>query len=78
MASLVVPYTEAAQVGQRPPAYRLPAATHLGRVRLAVSHLERSLAFYTEVIGLAVLDLPTSHARLRAWACVAKNARYWS
>lgn len=37
-------------------AYRLPAATRLGAVRLQVTDLERSVAFYTEVIGLRVVE----------------------
>ena len=39
-------------VGISPAGYRLPAATRLGKVRLAVSELERSLSFYKQVIGL--------------------------
>lgn len=41
---------------QHPPGYRLPDATRVGRVRLAVSNLERAVAFYCEIIGLATLD----------------------
>ncbi len=37
------------------PGYRLPNAAHVGRVRLAVSELARSVAFYRDVIGLRVL-----------------------
>ena len=33
------------QHGIRPKGYRLPEATHLGRVRLQVADLERSLSF---------------------------------
>lgn len=44
------PYT------QPPPGYRLPETAHVGRVRLAVSSLERSVAFYSEIIGLGVLQ----------------------
>jgi catechol 2,3-dioxygenase len=40
---------------RRPPGYRLPDAAHLGRARLAVSNLQRSVAFYSQIIGLAVL-----------------------
>ncbi|MCU1324562.1 MAG: Glyoxalase/bleomycin resistance protein/dioxygenase [Acidobacteriaceae bacterium] len=43
------------EIGIRPPHYRLSASAHVGRVRLAVSELERSVAFYRDVIGLAVL-----------------------
>ncbi len=34
------------------PAYRLPAETRLGRVRLQVADLARSVAYYEQVIGL--------------------------
>lgn len=42
--------------GIQPPAYRLPDATRLGRVRLQVTDLARSLAFYTTVLGLRVIE----------------------
>jgi catechol 2,3-dioxygenase len=48
------------------PGYRLPATAHVGRVRLAVSQLERSVAFYRDVIGLAVLERAGNLARLGA------------
>src|SRR5690242_6565118 len=38
------------------PGYRLPDATHLGRVRLQIADLERSIAYYERVIGLRVLE----------------------
>jgi catechol 2,3-dioxygenase len=41
--------------GGAPPGYRLPAATHLGPVRLQVADLARSLAYYEPVLGLRVL-----------------------
>jgi catechol 2,3-dioxygenase len=44
-----------ARYTRRPPGYRLPDSTHLGRARLAVSNLARSAAFYSGIIGLAVL-----------------------
>lgn len=44
----------ASEYGIRPPGYRLPDATRVGRVRLQVSDLGRSVAFYTDVIGLNV------------------------
>lgn len=40
--------------GVAPPGYRLPRATRLGRVRLQVADLDRSLAFYERVLGLRV------------------------
>lgn len=42
-------------VGVAPPAFRLPADTRVGLVDLQVSDLDRSIAFYTTVIGLRVL-----------------------
>ena len=40
----------------RPPAgYRLPQATRLGAVELQVSHIARSLEYYEQLLGLAVL-----------------------
>ncbi len=42
--------------GIHPPNYRLPASAHIGRVRLAVSNLASSIAFYRDVIGLKVLN----------------------
>ena len=42
--------------GIAPEGYRLPDTTRLGRVKLQVADLERSLAYYTEVLGFRVLD----------------------
>ncbi len=36
--------------------HRLPDTTHVGTVRLQVSDLERSLAYYEQVLGLAVVS----------------------
>ena len=41
--------------GVRPPGYRLPQATHIGRVRLQVADLDRSIAYYETVIGFRVI-----------------------
>jgi len=41
--------------GIEPPRYRLPESTRVGRVRLQVADLARSLSYYQEVIGLRVL-----------------------
>lgn len=41
--------------GIAPPAFSLPDATHVGGVRLQVSDLARSVAYYEQVIGLRVL-----------------------
>jgi catechol 2,3-dioxygenase len=38
------------------PGYRLPAATHLGRVRLQIADVERSVAYYERVVGLRVIE----------------------
>jgi catechol 2,3-dioxygenase len=50
--------------GIRPKGYRLPDATHLGRVRLQVADLDRSITYYETVLGLRVLDRDGPVARL--------------
>lgn len=50
--------------GIAPPGYRLPADTRLGSVRLQVSDLERSLAYYQDVLGLGVLEKTGTQASL--------------
>ena len=52
--------------GIQPPAFRLPAETRLGPVRLQVGDLRRSLAYYQEVLGLAVQSEATGRAVLSA------------
>jgi catechol 2,3-dioxygenase len=52
------------QNGIRPKGYRLPESTHLGRVRLQVADLGRSLLFYENVLGMRVLDRATDSASL--------------
>lgn len=52
------------EFGIHPRGYRLPAQAHVGRVRLAVSSLEHSVAFYTQVIGLQLLSSDASGALL--------------
>ncbi len=49
-------YLEGSQLacGVAPPRFRLPDATHVGRVRLQVSDLRRSVAYYEQVLGLQV------------------------
>ena len=42
--------------GIAPPGYRAPAATRLGRVRLQVADLARSLDWYGRVLGLREVD----------------------
>lgn len=46
----------AAAYGIEAPDYRLPEDTHVGRVRLQVSDLSRSIEYYQSVIGLRVQD----------------------
>ncbi|MFL5560156.1 MAG: VOC family protein [Gemmatimonadaceae bacterium] len=52
--------------GVAPPGYRLPEATRLGRVRLQVADLARSLSYYERVLGLRVLSRDESSASLGA------------
>ena len=52
--------------GIPPPGYQLPELTHLGVVRLQVADLERSLAYYTRVLGLTVLSTSAGVAVLGA------------
>ena len=46
------------------PAFRLPAATRVGAVRLQVTDLARSLAYYEGTLGLAALSREGGTARL--------------
>ena len=50
-----VPYDPEA-AGITPTGFRAPAATRLGRVRLQVADLERSLDWYGRVLGLRVVE----------------------
>jgi len=50
--------------GIRPKNYRLPEATRLGRVRLQVADLERSLLFYQQVLGFRVITRSADSAIL--------------
>jgi len=50
--------------GIHPPTFRLPATARIGRVRLAVSELARSVHFYSDVIGLRVLEMEDRIAKL--------------
>jgi catechol 2,3-dioxygenase len=52
--------------GVAPTGFRLPAATRLGRVRLQVAELARSLAWYGNVLGLRVLHQADGRATLAA------------
>lgn len=53
--------------GQAPSGYRLPGATRLGRVRLQVADLGRSLAFYEDTLGLRILQREPARAVLGAF-----------
>ena len=50
--------------GILPTGYRAPSATRLGRVRLQVADLERSLDWYGRVLGLRVVERGASVATL--------------
>jgi catechol 2,3-dioxygenase len=52
------------EYGIAPPGYRLPEETRLGRVTLQVSDLERSLAYYTEVLGFRIVERSEGEASL--------------
>ena len=46
----------AESIGIRPPNFRLPDGTRVGRVSLQVADLDRSLGFYRDLIGFRLLD----------------------
>jgi len=52
--------------GVRPPDYRLPAASRPGPVRLDVSSIDRSIAYYRDVIGLQPIRVRGGEAELGA------------
>jgi catechol 2,3-dioxygenase len=52
------------QIGVAPPGYRLPDETRIGRVRLQVSDLQRSLTYYQTVLGLEIKDQEAGFATL--------------
>ena len=52
--------------GEAPKGYRLPTATRLGRVKLQVADLARSIEFYEEVLGLRTTAGDSSLAVLAA------------
>src|SRR6202171_4696403 len=59
-----MPVSADEQKGIRPKGYRLPEATHLGRVRLQVADLDRSLLFYEKVLGMHVIHRTADSVRL--------------
>ena len=63
----VEPMTHASRdYGIPPSGYRLPDATHVGAVRLQVADLQRSIDYYTEIIGLRVVRQDAGTAQLAA------------
>jgi catechol 2,3-dioxygenase len=52
--------------GVAPPGYRLPAETHVGRIRLQVSNLDRSVRYYREVLGFDARVVDAGMALLAA------------
>jgi len=55
-------------VGISPPGFRLPARSHVGSVRLQVADLDRSIAFYRDVVGFTGIMRTNGGARLSARA----------
>lgn len=55
MTTSQVPESAEGQHGIRPREYRLPESTHLGRVRLQVADLDRSVLFYERFLGMRVI-----------------------
>jgi len=66
MTTTQVPANAEGQRGIRPSEYRLPETTHLGRVRLQVANLDRSLAFYEKVLGMRVIRRDSDSVSLGA------------
>src|SRR5258706_9911382 len=56
MTTSQVPESAEGQHGIRPREYRLPESTHLGRVRLQVADLDRSVLFYERFLGMRVIN----------------------
>jgi catechol 2,3-dioxygenase len=54
------------EYGIAPSGYRLPEATHLGAIRLQVSDLSRSIAYYSDFLGFTVGERDRHTARLHA------------
>lgn len=66
MESVTRPQQRSSEVGVAPSGHRLPATTRLGRVRLQVGDLDRSLAWYGQVLGLDVVERNGARAQLAA------------
>jgi catechol 2,3-dioxygenase len=54
------------RAGIAPPGFRLPDETHIGRVRLQVSDVDRSVAYYENVLGMRVISRADNTVRLGA------------
>ena len=52
------------EIGVRPPGFRLPDQTHIGRVRLQVGNLGLSVSYYETVLGMRVLKSSDTSAEL--------------
>jgi catechol 2,3-dioxygenase len=52
------------EIGVRPPGFRLPDETHIGRVRLQVGNLGLSISYYETVLGMRVLRSTDTTAEL--------------
>ena len=52
--------------GEAAPGYRLPGSTHVGRVRLQIADLSRSMAYYESILGLRMLGRSAASAVLGA------------
>lgn len=68
-----VPSSEPSAIGITPPGYRMPAGIRLGAVRLQVADLTRSLAYYTQQLGLRVVE-HSSDAQPRAVLAASDDA----
>ena len=63
---MTAPAARGASFTVAPPGYQLPAEVQLGPVRLQVSDLERSIAYYERVIGLNAIEGAAASATLGA------------
>ncbi|GEM48680.1 VOC family protein [Deinococcus cellulosilyticus] len=59
-----IPYPESPTIGIPPRHQLAPADTSLGKVTLQIADLQRSLDFYTHILGLHVLSQQDNHATL--------------
>ena len=54
------------RTGIAPPGFRLPDETHIGRIRIQVADVERSLAYYGSVLGMRVISRAGNAVQLGA------------